>query len=348
MDLRHQALCHTMTLCSPRSTEYQKNADACHLRGCWVLQGLGTSLSGPGLDQERSGSSFLKENEKALVACVLTSLLKGRDHVRVPKESQSTDSQPTMKGNKEGDKIQDLGQTAGAAFPAYVGSLGHFLHAPLRETATWKEKEAAPPGIHVWSVALLDPHILPFGWPSHLSSLGFSLLIRYTRTGSYSFPKVVIKLVGPSRKVFSTDHKATTSWRFPVDRGTAILLGFLLRHNDICRPGGDAQPTPDAGKVSGTLETKYKWCEHGLTFTEKWNTDNTLGTETATEDQIYRGLNVTFDTTFSPNTGKKSGKIKSAYKRERLNLGCHVDFDFAGPLIFHGSLVMRAGLLGTE
>lgn len=128
MDLHHQALCHTMTLCSPRPTEYQKNADACHLRGCWVLQGLGTSLSGPGPDQERSGSSFLKENEKALVASVLTSLLKGGDHVKVPKESQSTDSQPTMKGNKDGDKIQDLGQTAGAAFPAYVGSLGHFLH----------------------------------------------------------------------------------------------------------------------------------------------------------------------------------------------------------------------------
>uniref|UniRef100_A0A8C0JTM8 Non-selective voltage-gated ion channel VDAC2 n=1 Tax=Canis lupus dingo TaxID=286419 RepID=A0A8C0JTM8_CANLU len=35
----------------------------------------------------------------------------------------------------------------------------------------------------------------------------------------------------------------------------------------------------DTGKVTGTLETRYKWCEYGLTFTEKWNTDNTLGTE---------------------------------------------------------------------
>lgn len=30
----------------------------------------------------------------------------------------------------------------------------------------------------------------------------------------------------------------------------------------------------DSGKVSGNLETKYKFKEHGLTFTEKWNTDN--------------------------------------------------------------------------
>ena len=43
---------------------------------------------------------------------------------------------------------------------------------------------------------------------------------------------------------------------------------------------------PDTGKVTGILETKYKWCEYGLTFTEKWNTDNTLGTEIAIEDQV--------------------------------------------------------------
>ena len=39
-------------------------------------------------------------------------------------------------------------------------------------------------------------------------------------------------------------------------------------------------------KVTGSLETKYRWTEYGLTFTEKWNTDNTLGTEIAVEDQV--------------------------------------------------------------
>lgn len=68
-------------------------------------------------------------------------------------------------------------------------------------------------------------------------------------------------------------------------------------------------------------------------FTEKWNTDNTLGTEITLEDQVIfgsskaiykftyanvwleiqslnflsvqlaRGLKLTFDSTFSPNTG---------------------------------------------
>lgn len=42
----------------------------------------------------------------------------------------------------------------------------------------------------------------------------------------------------------------------------------------------------DTSKVAGSLETKYKRPEYGLTFTEKWNTDNTLGTEITVEDQV--------------------------------------------------------------
>ncbi|CAJ1080323.1 unnamed protein product [Xyrichtys novacula] len=94
----------------------------------------------------------------------------------------------------------------------------------------------------------------------------------------------------------------------------------------------------DTSKVTGTLETKYKWSEYGLTFTEKWTTENTLGTEICVEDQITKGLKLTFDTTFSPNTGKKSGKVKTAYKREYVNVGVDVDLDFAGPTI-HGAAV---------
>ncbi|CAH6883002.1 LOC101841110 [Phodopus roborovskii] len=66
---------------------------------------------------------------------------------------------------------------------------------------------------------------------------------------------------------------------------------------------------------SGSLETKYRWPEYGLTFTEKWNTDNSLGTEITVEDQLTR------------------------YKRKHINLGCDVDFDIAGALI-RGALVL--------
>ncbi|KAL6475806.1 hypothetical protein MHYP_G00168460 [Metynnis hypsauchen] len=101
----------------------------------------------------------------------------------------------------------------------------------------------------------------------------------------------------------------------------------------------------DTTKVNANLETKYKWDEYGLTFTEKWNTDNTLGTEITVEDQITKGLKLAFDTTFSPNTGKKSGKVKTAYKREFLNVGCDVDFDFAGPTIHAAAVLGYEGWL---
>uniref|UniRef100_A0A4W4HDN7 Non-selective voltage-gated ion channel VDAC1 n=1 Tax=Electrophorus electricus TaxID=8005 RepID=A0A4W4HDN7_ELEEL len=91
----------------------------------------------------------------------------------------------------------------------------------------------------------------------------------------------------------------------------------------------------ETSKVSGTLETKYKWAEHGLTFTEKWNTDNTLGTEITLEDQT-----VLDNTCFliSPHS-KKSGKIKTCYKREHINLGCDVDYDINGTAV-HGAVVV--------
>uniref|UniRef100_A0A3P8SRA9 Non-selective voltage-gated ion channel VDAC3 n=1 Tax=Amphiprion percula TaxID=161767 RepID=A0A3P8SRA9_AMPPE len=87
----------------------------------------------------------------------------------------------------------------------------------------------------------------------------------------------------------------------------------------------------DTGKASGNLETKYKMKELGLSVNQKWNTDNTLATEVTVEDQLAQGLKVALDTSFVPNTGKKSGKLKTGYKRDYVNLGCDVDFE--GPII---------------
>jgi len=95
----------------------------------------------------------------------------------------------------------------------------------------------------------------------------------------------------------------------------------------------------DTNKTTGNLETKYKWDDYGLTFLEKWNTDNTLGTEITIEDQLAKGLKLSFDTEFAPQTGKKSGKIKTAYKQDYVNINADVDFDFAGPTI-HGAAVL--------
>lgn len=94
----------------------------------------------------------------------------------------------------------------------------------------------------------------------------------------------------------------------------------------------------DTGKVAGGLETKYKYTEYGVTFLEKWNTDNVLSTEVTIEDQLTKGTKLTFDTQFSPNSGKRAARVKSAYKHDYFHSTADVDFDFAGPTV-HGSTV---------
>ncbi|KAK2147656.1 hypothetical protein LSH36_543g05016 [Paralvinella palmiformis] len=91
----------------------------------------------------------------------------------------------------------------------------------------------------------------------------------------------------------------------------------------------------DTAKFSGSLESKYKWNEY----------DNTLATEITIEDQLVKGLKLSFDTQFAPQTGKKSGKIKTGYKQEYINANCDVDFDFAGPTINGAAVVGYSGWL---
>ncbi|XP_063243524.1 voltage-dependent anion-selective channel-like [Bacillus rossius redtenbacheri] len=88
----------------------------------------------------------------------------------------------------------------------------------------------------------------------------------------------------------------------------------------------------DSGKVFGSLETKYKVKDYGLTFTEKWNTDNTLTTEVVVQDQLAKGLKIAFNTAFAPQTGSKSGKLKTEFKNDSVALNCDVDLDLAGPI----------------
>ncbi|XP_051539883.1 voltage-dependent anion-selective channel protein 2-like [Myxocyprinus asiaticus] len=103
----------------------------------------------------------------------------------------------------------------------------------------------------------------------------------------------------------------------------------------------------DTGKAGGSLETKYKMKDLGLSLNQKWNTDNMLSTEVSVEDQLAEGLKVALDTSFVPNTGKKSGKLKTSYKRDFVNLSC--DIDFEGPVV-HSSAVLgyEGWLLGYQ
>lgn len=74
----------------------------------------------------------------------------------------------------------------------------------------------------------------------------------------------------------------------------------------------------ESGAVSGTLETKYKCSDYGITMTEKWSTDNSLNTTIDVTDKVMPGLKLTLDGNFKPATGGLAGKFKTEYKHERL------------------------------
>ncbi|XP_070403536.1 non-selective voltage-gated ion channel VDAC1-like, partial [Nothobranchius furzeri] len=58
--------------------------------------------------------------------------------------------------------------------------------------------------------------------------------------------------------------------------------------------------------------------------------------------KLTKGLKLTFESSFSPNTGKKGGKFKTGYKCEHINLGCDINYDMNGTAT-HG-----AGVAGYE
>lgn len=60
----------------------------------------------------------------------------------------------------------------------------------------------------------------------------------------------------------------------------------------------------DTGKVNGSLDVKYKLSDHGITLREKWTTDNNLNTEVTAEDCLAKGLKLSANLNFAPQTGE--------------------------------------------
>lgn len=101
----------------------------------------------------------------------------------------------------------------------------------------------------------------------------------------------------------------------------------------------------DTGKVFGSLETKYKVKEYGLNFSEKWNTDNTLTSEVSVENQLVKGLKVSFDGMFVPHTGSKTGRFKTAYSHDRVRVDADFNVDLSGPLVNASGVAAYQGWL---
>jgi len=100
----------------------------------------------------------------------------------------------------------------------------------------------------------------------------------------------------------------------------------------------------DTGKVFGTLESKYKFKDYGVTFTEKWNTDNVLATEVSFAD-FCDGAKLSADTTFAPYTGDKTLRLKAEFKNETCAMNLDTDFNKGGPTIKGSAVVGYSGWL---
>lgn len=95
----------------------------------------------------------------------------------------------------------------------------------------------------------------------------------------------------------------------------------------------------EKGQTSGSLETKYFVPEYGLTFLEKWNTNNLLKCEITADNQLAQGLKVVFDASLLPNTGKKTAELRTTYVHDRAHVETNMFFDDAGPLL-NGAIVL--------
>ena len=93
-----------------------------------------------------------------------------------------------------------------------------------------------------------------------------------------------------------------------MDRGPWVLIEYCFWISafwtaiEVEFNSGGSSNT-DSGKVTGSLETKYKCADYGMTFTEKWSTDNSLATTIELADKPLKGAKLVFDSTFSPQTG---------------------------------------------
>ncbi|KAK0414575.1 hypothetical protein QR680_011507 [Steinernema hermaphroditum] len=101
-------------------------------------------------------------------------------------------------------------------------------------------------------------------------------------------------------------------------------------------------------KLNGNLDIKYKVPEYGLTITEKWNTDNILGTTVDVQDQIARGTKLTFDSIYAPHVGKRSAKLKGEWVNPHAKVNADVSLE-GGPVVNVAAVFGRSQwLIGVQ
>jgi len=98
----------------------------------------------------------------------------------------------------------------------------------------------------------------------------------------------------------------------------------------------------ESGKVSGSLEGKYRLWDYNSDLVCKWDTSNLFTSTLEIQDVMVTGLKVILETTANPASNLKDGKVTAEYCNDALSLSGDVDLNLSGPLI-NGSAVVSHG-----
>ena len=71
----------------------------------------------------------------------------------------------------------------------------------------------------------------------------------------------------------------------------------------------------------------------GTQLTTKWNTENVLSSSLSLQDKLLEGLSLTLDSTYSPDTGSKNGRLKAEFASPAVLMALDTDLNLSGPVI---------------
>ncbi|KAL7741375.1 hypothetical protein ACLKA6_013815 [Drosophila palustris] len=95
----------------------------------------------------------------------------------------------------------------------------------------------------------------------------------------------------------------------------------------------------DASKVMGSLQSKYKVEDYGITLTERWNTENLLYGQILQKDKLAEGLMLMAEASFQPSSGDKNFKLLADLAKDNFNILGRGGINKGEPFV-GGSLVL--------
>lgn len=100
----------------------------------------------------------------------------------------------------------------------------------------------------------------------------------------------------------------------------------------------------DKSRTSGSMKTKLKFPEHGVTFTETWDTSANLSTELNYEPSKVEGLKLSLGGSWSPNNGQRSVTFSTEYKRQYFSFDGDVILQqLTGPAVRGAAVFLYKG-----